>query len=84
MSNWYLYYRLLRAIPDNGVMNHARMELQGVLIDLRGKAVAEWPGSTDQDIQEFFEHMANNRVSEPFSERSLRHLVEIEGWSHNA
>lgn len=81
MTNWYIYYRLLRAVRDGEPTSSARMELQNVLIDLREKAVKEWPGATAQNVQDFFEHLARNTDGEPLSEGAARHLAEIEGWS---
>jgi hypothetical protein len=79
MRNWYLYYRLLHAVRCEWQTNHARVELQDVLIDLRSKAQREWPESTDQDVQNFFEHLA--RGPEVFSVKQARHLTLMEPWA---
>lgn len=73
MANWYLYYRLLRELEGA-----ARVALQDVLVDLRGKTVVEWPGVTDQEAQDFFEYLADSTYL--FDERQAKHLVKIEGW----
>jgi hypothetical protein len=80
MKNWYLYYRIMRAIPPN---SSARGEIQDILIDLRGKAVKEWPGATDQDVQDFFEYLARDREGEPMSQGGIAHVARMEGWEHN-
>jgi hypothetical protein len=79
MRNWYLYYRILHAVRDGGPTFHARIELQDVLIDLRAKAQREWPDATDQDIQDWFEHLSNN--PDVFTEKQARHLTLMEPWA---
>jgi hypothetical protein len=77
MPNWYLYYRLLHAVPDRGMTTAARIELQGVLVDLLGKAVKE-RGATRPEMQDFMERMA--RIPTIFAECELRHLINMEPW----
>lgn len=66
MKNWYIYYRLLHAVKDDGTTGIARGHLQDVLVYLRGKAVEELPNTSAQEIQEFFEHLA--RKAKPLSQ----------------
>jgi hypothetical protein len=58
------------------------MDLQDVLIDLRGKAQREWPDATDQEIQDFFEHIAwrTQRDCILLTEREVWHLISQEPW----
>ncbi len=85
MKNWYLYYRIMHAVKCTGPTIIARNELQDVLVDLRGKAVAEWRVSldsedspTDQQVQDFYEYLAGNPTV--FTEAQARHLTQQEGW----
>ena len=76
--NWYLYYRLLHAVPSNNQMR--RSIIQDVLMDLRSEAEREWPGATAQKIQDFYEYLARTSV-QPFSEAQARHLTLMEPWA---
>lgn len=77
MSSWYLYYRLLHVLRQHYGEGAARLSVQDVLVDLRNKTVIEWPGATEQEVQDFFEHMAGNPYL--FDERQMKHLTKIEG-----
>jgi len=79
MSNWYLYYRILHAVPDNGTMTRARIDLQEVLCDLRDKANLEWPDATPQQIQDFFDFLARNGPL--LDEKHARYEVLAEPWA---
>ena len=79
MRNWYLYYRLLHAVMDGGPTLWARLELQDVLCDLRSKARCEYPEATDQDIQDWYEHLARN--PNVLSEAQVRRLTRMESWA---
>jgi hypothetical protein len=86
MKNWYLYYRLLRGLNYRGgtELQLARLHMQDVLIDLRTKAVAEWPGSTDQEIQDWFEYLAMNTNGKPMSQGAAERLTRMEDFTKNA
>jgi hypothetical protein len=79
MPNWYLYYRIMRAVKDGETTQSARIELQDVLIELRGRAQREWPEATDQEIQDFFGYLSRNPTI--FTEAQARHLANMESWS---
>ena len=77
--NWYLYYRIMQALRDYSKTGQARTALQDVLCDLRDKANEEWPDATQQDIQDWFEHLSSNR--EVFTEKQALHLTKMEPWA---
>ena len=76
MPNWYLYYRIMYAV---GRVSAPRLALQDVLCDLRRKSQREWPDATDQEVQDFFEHLAGNPTL--FTEAEARHLTLMEPWA---
>ena len=81
VRHWYLYYRLMHALRHQNDLSitKARLELQDVLIDLRGRAQREWPEASQQDVQDFFEYLSHN--PEIFPERNARHLTCMETWA---
>ena len=79
--SWYLYYRLLAAVKGGGPTLMARLELQDVLVDLRRKAVAECPGATDQEMQDFMESVSRRTGNGiVYSITEMRRLMRYEEW----
>ena len=75
--DWYLYYRLLHALRGQQNIT-ARLELQDVLVDLQRKAGQHWDVS-DEQIQNFFEHLAENPRT--LTQVEVLDLVLMEPWA---
>ncbi len=77
MPAWYLYYRILHALHHPAW--HMRLKLQDILCSLRNEAVQEFPNATDQDVQDWFEHLADNPTA--FTKKEAAHLTKMEPWA---
>ena len=78
MTDWYVYYRIMRNVRNEG----ERLELQDVICEFRERAWKSFPEATEQDIQDFFEHLSRNDLV-TFTEREARHLVRMEHWGES-